>query len=75
MTQKQQESSDSLTGEEDEGEGAGRDGGWVERQGRAGWGRYAEQARLREGESTYRSRVGGGGAHPAVTAADVGHRF
>lgn len=42
MTQKQQESSDSLTGEEDEGEGAGRDGGW---SGRAGWGGAGMQSR------------------------------
>lgn len=48
------------------------------RAGRGGVGRAggdAEQARLREGESTYRSRVGGGAAHHAVTAADVGPGF
>lgn len=48
MTQKQQEFSDSLTGEEDEGEGAGRDGGWHGRAGRGGAGMQSRPGCKRE---------------------------
>lgn len=45
-------------------------------QGKAGQGRAGVQrAGQVAGRSTYRSRVGGGGARHAVTAADAGHGF
>lgn len=64
---------DSLSDEEDARKRAvSEDGGG---QGGAEQGRCAESRPGGRTESTYRSRVGGGGAHHAVTAADAGHGF